>query len=72
MRTCARMGCRAEPVATITLHYAGRRIVIGELLLERDPDLLDLCSGHVAAMTPPIGWLVDDAWLAASPLTVLD
>jgi hypothetical protein len=66
MRRCARMSCSAEPVATISLHYADRRIVVGELRPQRDPRLLDLCSRHLAAMTPPVGWLVDDARYAGS------
>jgi hypothetical protein len=59
------MSCSAGPVATISLRYADRRIVVGELRSERDPRLLDLCSRHLAAMTPPVGWLVDDARLAS-------
>jgi hypothetical protein len=58
------MGCSAEPVATIALRYADRLILIGDLRPERDPRLLDLCARHLAAMTPPVGWLVDDARLA--------
>jgi hypothetical protein len=57
------MSCPAEPVATIALRYADRRILIGELRPERDPRLLDLCPRHLAAITPPVGWLVDDARL---------
>ena len=63
MRRCARMSCPAEPVATIALRYADRRILIEELRAERDPRLLDLCPRHLAAITPPVGWLVDDARL---------
>ena len=59
------MSCPDEPVATIALRYADRRIVIGELRPERDPRLLDLCPRHLAAMTPPMGWLVDDSRLAS-------
>jgi hypothetical protein len=58
------MSCPAEPVATIALRYADRRIVIGELWPERDPRLLDLCPRHLAAITPPMRWLVEDARLA--------
>jgi hypothetical protein len=58
------MRCSAEPVATIALRYADRLILIGDLRPERDPRLLDLCARHLAAMTPPVGWLVDDARLA--------
>lgn len=60
------MSCPAEPVATIVLRYADRKIVIGELRSQRDPRLLDLCPRHLAAMTPPVGWLVDDARFAAA------
>jgi hypothetical protein len=59
------MRCSDEPVATIALRYADRRVLIGELRPERDPRLLDLCGRHVAAMTPPVGWLVQDERLAA-------
>ena len=59
------MNCREEPAATITLRYADRRIVVGALLPERDPNLLDLCARHVEGLTPPVGWLVDDARVAA-------
>jgi hypothetical protein len=58
------MSCSAEPVATIALRYADRLILIDDLRPERDPRLLDLCARHLAAMTPPVGWLVDDARLA--------
>jgi hypothetical protein len=58
------MSCSAEPVANIALRYADRLILIGDLRPERDPRLLDLCARHLAAMTPPVGWLVDDARLA--------
>ena len=60
------MSCPAEPVATISLRYADRLIVIGGLLPQRDPRLLDLCSRHLAAMTPPVGWQVDDARLVSA------
>jgi hypothetical protein len=60
MRTCAKMRCAAEPVATITLRYTEREVVVGDLLAERDPNLLDLCREHVERMTPPVGWIVHD------------
>jgi len=60
MRACAKMRCGQEPVATISLRYAERRVVVADLLIERDPNLLDLCREHVERMTPPIGWAVDD------------
>ena len=54
------MRCDADPVATVSLWYAERVVVIGELVVERDPNLLDLCGEHVARMTPPVGWTVRD------------
>ena len=37
MRTCAKMRCEAEPVATVSLRYAEREVVVVDLLAERDP-----------------------------------
>jgi hypothetical protein len=54
------MRCTAEPAATISLRYAGREVVIGDLQAERDPNLLDLCDEHASRMTPPVGWTVRD------------
>jgi hypothetical protein len=60
MRTCAKMRCAHEPVVTISLLYAERSVVLDDLLVERDPNLLDLCDEHVSRMTPPVGWVVRD------------
>ena len=54
------MRCAAEPVATVSLLYAEREVLIGDLLPERDRNLLDLCREHVDRMTPPVGWNVRD------------
>jgi hypothetical protein len=69
MRTCAKMRCEAEPVATITLGYAEREVVIESLLEERDPNLLDLCQEHAERMTPPVGWTVRDVREPAAAAT---
>jgi hypothetical protein len=61
MRTCAKMRCDAEPVATVSLRYAERQVAIGDLLPQRDRHLLDLCREHVERMTPPVGWTVHDS-----------
>jgi hypothetical protein len=63
------MGCGAEPTATVSLLYAERHVVIGDLSPERDPNLLDLCEEHVARMTPPVGWTVRDERVSAAALT---
>jgi hypothetical protein len=61
MRTCAKMRCDAEPVATVSLRYEEREVLIEELASQRDRNLLDLCREHVERMTPPVGWTVSDA-----------
>jgi hypothetical protein len=61
MRSCAKMRCDAEPVATVSLRYAERQVAIGDLTPQRDRHLLDLCREHVERMTPPVGWTVHDA-----------
>lgn len=63
------MRCAADPSATVSLRYAEREVVIGELLPERDPNLLDLCDEHVARMTPPVGWVVRDERAPAPAFT---
>ena len=60
MRTCAKMRCAHEPIATVSLLYAERAVVLDDLFVERDPNLLDLCDEHVSRMTPPVGWVVRD------------
>jgi len=60
MRTCAKIRCAAEAVATIGLSYEQRTVVVGALVADPNPNLLDLCSQHVEALTPPRGWRVRD------------
>jgi hypothetical protein len=60
MRTCAKMRCAAEPVATVALRYGEREVLVEDLGAVRDPNLLDLCRAHVDRMTPPLGWTVND------------
>jgi hypothetical protein len=63
------MRCGAEPVATVSLHYAERAVVIDRLRAAPDRNLLDLCREHVGRMTPPVGWTVRDV-RAESPALV--
>ncbi len=64
------MRCNADPVATVSLRYADREVVIADLAAERDPNLLDLCEEHVLRMTPPVGWTIRDDRVSASALAV--
>jgi hypothetical protein len=63
------MRCNEEPAATVSLLYTDRQVVIGELVGERDPNLLDLCEEHVGRMTPPVGWTVRDERVSSPALT---
>ncbi len=54
------MRCGAEPVATVSLVYAARQVIVADLVAERDPNLLDLCREHVDRLTPPVGWDLRD------------
>jgi hypothetical protein len=60
MRICAKMRCGTEPVATVSLAYAARQVIVADLVAERDPNLLDLCREHVDRLTPPVGWNLRD------------
>ncbi len=66
MRSCAKMRCGNEPMATVSLLYTERQVVVVDLIPERDPNLLDLCNEHVGRMTPPVGWVVRDERAGAS------
>jgi hypothetical protein len=54
------MRCPEEPGATVALRYADKTVWVRDLLVDRDPNLLDLCAGHADALTPPRGWRVVD------------
>ena len=69
MRTCAKMRCIQPPAFTVTLRYQERRVIIGELVAERDPNLLDLCDEHAGRMTPPQGWTL--VLLTGEPAPIL-
>ena len=65
------MRCEADPAASVSLRYAAREVVIADLVVEPDPNLLDLCAEHVGRMTPPVGWTVQDERVSAAPVHVL-
>jgi uncharacterized protein DUF3499 len=68
MRTCAKMRCGSEAVATISLQYEDREVVVAALTPERDPSLLELCREHVDRMTVPVGWTRRDEQAASLAL----
>jgi hypothetical protein len=44
----------------VGLSYEGRLVVVGDLVPEPNPNLVDLCSQHVERLRPPVGWRVQD------------
>ncbi len=61
VRDCAKLGCKGPAAATVGLRYAERILWIGDVLPQRDPNLIDLCVAHADSMVAPYGWeLVDD------------
>ena len=81
MRECGKQGCREAAAATAALRYRDRVLWIGDLVPQRDPNLLDLCVDHADRLTPPLRWrLLDErrvdevpgAAEGAGPVTVAD
>jgi hypothetical protein len=56
VRECSKIGCREPAVATAAMRYREREVWLGELVPERDPNLLDLCAEHAGRITAPRGW----------------
>ncbi|MDQ4005364.1 MAG: DUF3499 family protein [Actinomycetota bacterium] len=56
MRDCAKLGCKEPAAATVGLRYAERILWIGDLLSQRDPNLIDLCQRHTDTLVGPYGW----------------
>ncbi len=54
------MRCGEEAVATVGLSYERRVVVVGDLTVEPNPNLVDLCVQHTERLRPPVGWSVRD------------
>jgi hypothetical protein len=59
-RACARPGCAAPAVATLTYAYAERAAWLGDLGDDRHPMTYDLCARHADGLAVPQGWHLDD------------
>lgn len=59
-RTCARPGCSAAAVATLSYVYATGVVQMDDLAPEAHPMVHDLCERHAGNLRVPLGWeLVD-------------
>ena len=57
-RSCARVGCRGDAVATLTYAYADATAVVGPLAVLAEPHCYDLCAVHADRLSAPLGWEV--------------
>jgi hypothetical protein len=71
VRQCSRTACAAPAVITLTYEYRRSQVWLDELTPERDPHGYDLCAGHAARLSVPLGWHVHNRaertqWLSRS------
>ncbi len=57
-RTCSKVACVREAVATLTYVYADSMAVLGPLSRRREPHSYDLCAVHSERLSAPRGWQV--------------
>ena len=55
-RPCQKPGCSRDATATLTLDYASKVAVLGQLGPVADPTALDLCVPHATAFSALQGW----------------
>ncbi|MCC3292006.1 MULTISPECIES: DUF3499 domain-containing protein [unclassified Arthrobacter] len=69
LRQCSRSACRHPAVATLTYVYADSTAVLGPLATYAEPHCYDLCAGHSARLTAPLGWELVRLNLEGQPRT---
>ena len=57
-RTCSKVACGDEAVATLTYDYADAMAVLGPLAGRHEPHTYDLCERHAERLSAPAGWQV--------------
>lgn len=57
-RSCSRVACADEAVATLTYDYADSLAVLGPLSMAAEPHGYDLCRRHAERLSPPVGWQI--------------
>ena len=58
-RQCARFGCTAAATATFTFDSTARTVWL-DTPFEGNARAGELCGRHARALTPPVGWRVED------------
>lgn len=57
-RSCSRVACAGNAIATLTYAYDDSVVVIGPLSFDVDPHAYDLCSEHVDNFSVPKSWQI--------------
>lgn len=57
-RTCSKVACGRDAVATLTYDYADSMAVLGPLSVTAEPHTYDLCAIHAERLSVPQGWQV--------------
>ncbi|TPW73576.1 DUF3499 family protein [Schumannella sp. 10F1B-5-1] len=57
-RTCSKVACTEQAVATLTYVYADSMAVLGPLSFRTEPHSYDLCAKHAERLSVPQGWSV--------------
>lgn len=66
-RLCARPGCGAEAMATLSFRYATRTVWLDDLG-PAEPSTIDLCGRHADRLSAPRGWTGHDRRAASRPV----
>ncbi|WP_243063547.1 DUF3499 family protein [Humibacter sp. RRB41] len=57
-RSCSKVACSREAVATLTYDYGDSMVVLGPLSIAHEPHTYDLCAIHAERLSAPQGWQV--------------
>jgi hypothetical protein len=57
-RSCSKVACGQDAVATFTYDYADAMAVLGPLSYRPEPHSYDLCTRHAERLSAPQGWQV--------------
>lgn len=69
-RRCAKSGCTATAVTTLTFEYESRTAWLSDLCPEPLASAYDLCAAHAERFTVPRGWDRVDRRTSTPPLFV--
>jgi len=57
-RTCSKIACSREAIATLTYDYGDKMAALGPLGAANHPQAHDLCFAHTERLSVPAGWII--------------